>query len=1018
MADVFLGSVYANLELRNVQAFKSQLDSASGSGAAFGTSMAGSLVAVGLLSQGLRASIGALTTFVSDGVKSAADLQSGMGLLQAVTGATAAQMDAFNKKAIDLGNDLTLPATNATDAANAMIELGKAGLGVNDVLAASKGVLQAAAAGNLDVASAAKIVSGALLTFNLGGDQASAVADKLAAAANASSLELGDVGFALSQAGAQAQIAGLSLTDTVSIIAEMANKGISAQSAGTSLSYMLKSLLAPTDAGAGALKQLGINVYDAGGKFVGITDIIKQFQTKTAGLTQEQKAQAESTIFGAEALKAANVVFSDGVEGLDKMRAAVDKTGAAQDLAKARQVGFNGAMAGLSNTIDTAALQLGQVFLPVLTTLANFISKNFTLLLPVAAAAVGLFAFAFVGALPGIGAFAAAMWAAVAPILPFVLAGTAIAVALVFLQEKFDIFGKALAIGKTLWEDLTRAVQPLVPVFQAVANFVGGQFASIFASLKLIFEDIKRALTPVIDAMVDFYQKHAAAFQTAFKIIGIVVAAITFAPLVIAIGIVIGAITILAKILEFVADHFVAIAKVVGVVIAIAFLPLTIAIAAVIGIVLLVIEVVKHWGDIMSFLGGVIGAVMGFIGGIFSAIGGAIMAVVNAIGSVVSTVFNAIAAVIGAVFNVIAGIWNTVLKPVFDAIAFVITALFTIVSTIFTGIAQVIFIVVSTIVQIIGVILYGIVLFIYNNILLPIWNFFVTVWNAIYAAVSAVVTAVVDFVIGYFNFWYNTISAILSAIWGFIVGVWNAIYGFLAPIVSAIIDFVIGRWNNLVANISAALSLAWSIIVGVWNSIYGFISGIVSSIWNAVSSGFTNVKNAISDGINAGLNIVKNIVGDFLSAGKNIIDGIVKGISGGKDAVVNKIKDICKGALDAVKSFFGIHSPSKVMQKMFGFVMQGAEIGVSKNAGSLLDTFNSATNLLPSLGSSPLSGSFAASAAGGMAAVRGGVINNTTGGAVSIDTVNINSRQDDSRFLNIIGRNAELAQNGIVGANS
>ena len=59
-----------------------------------------------------------------------------------------------------------------------------------------------------------------------------------------------------------------------------------------------------------------------------------------------------------------------------------------------------------------------------------------------------------------------------------------------------------------------------------------------------------------------------------------------------------------------------------------------------------------------------------------------------------------------------------------------------------------------------------------------------------------------------------------------------------------------------------------------------------------------------------------------------MIDGLIRGIGNAKDAVVNKIKDICSGALDAVKSFFGIKSPSRVMAEMGGFMMQGMENGI------------------------------------------------------------------------------------------
>jgi phage-related protein len=171
------------------------------------------------------------------------------------------------------------------------------------------------------------------------------------------------------------------------------------------------------------------------------------------------------------------------------------------------------------------------------------------------------------------------------------------------------------------------------------------------------------------------------------------------------------------------------------------------------------------------------------------------------------------------------------------------------------------------------------------------------------------------------------------------------------------------------------------------------------------------------NGMQAGLNAVTGFVGRFLDAGRDIVNGIVKGVTNGKDAVVNKIKDICSGALDAVKSFFGIKSPSKVMAKMFGYVMQGAKLGITQNAGSLMDTFNQATQLLPSAMDVPVTmsaGGFSSSVASLLGA--GGSNTQNTNSNVTVGDVTINTRQEDSRFMQLITRSSELADAGIVGA--
>lgn len=375
MADVFLGSVYAELDLRTNK-FNTSVRSAVNSGTILKSTLLGTFGG-NVLYNGINRLGEAVTGFAAETVTSAGDFQQGMNILQAVTGATSKQMDVLSDKAIALGNDLTLPNVSAKDAADAMVELGKAGLGVNDILGASKGVLEAATAGNIDFSKAAQLVANALLAFKLPGTQAVHVADLLAGAANASSLEVEDVGLALQQAGAQAKLAGVPLEDTVTAIAEMANQGIKAQVAGTSLSYMLRQLIAPTAAAKKTMEQLGINVFDSKGNFIGLRDASQVLQDKLKGLSQQQKAQALQTIFGAEAMKAASVLVDGGAKAFDNLKKKVDSAGAAQRLSEARTKGFKGALNALQSQVETLQLNIGNKLLPALTDFVKYISAHF-----------------------------------------------------------------------------------------------------------------------------------------------------------------------------------------------------------------------------------------------------------------------------------------------------------------------------------------------------------------------------------------------------------------------------------------------------------------------------------------------------------------------------------------------------------------------------------------------------------------------------------------------------------------
>lgn len=309
-------------------------------------------------------------------LNAAGDFQQGMNIFQEVSGATAAQMQLVSARAEQLGNDITLPGVSARTAADAMIELSKAGLSVNDTLAAGKGVLALAKAGQLDTAQAAEIAANALLAFNLAGSEASRVADLLAAAANASSADVSDMGLALQQSASVAAQTKRPIEDLTTQIALMANNGIKGADAGTSLKTMLSRLSAPTDDAAGLMKSLGVNIYDATGTMKNTRTIIGDFTKALQGKTDAQKNDILYTIFGSDAIRAANIVIGGGIQKYDDMAKSVGKAGAAQELAAAYSKGLKGNVEALNNAVETAGLRLGKVMLPAAESLTGALATG------------------------------------------------------------------------------------------------------------------------------------------------------------------------------------------------------------------------------------------------------------------------------------------------------------------------------------------------------------------------------------------------------------------------------------------------------------------------------------------------------------------------------------------------------------------------------------------------------------------------------------------------------------------
>ena len=316
-----------------------------------------------------------MTTYISaplaavaiSSLKMAGDYEQSLNILRSVTGATAQQMTSLSQVAKDLGNDVTLPGISAKDAALAMTELAKAGLGVNDVMSASKGVLSLAKAGQVETAFAAEVTANALNAFSLKGTEATKVADMLAGGANGSSASIQDMALGMQMASAGAAALKVPVNDLITGLGLMSNNAIKGSDAGTSLKTFMNSLTPSTDKASAAFKAMNLQMFDGQGKFVGMREAARQLQAGTANMTDQQKLFNMEAAFGSDAMRAAIVMSKEGALGFDKLSTSVNKAGAATELAAAQNAGFNGALDNLKSTAETAMIEIGSDLLPIVT---------------------------------------------------------------------------------------------------------------------------------------------------------------------------------------------------------------------------------------------------------------------------------------------------------------------------------------------------------------------------------------------------------------------------------------------------------------------------------------------------------------------------------------------------------------------------------------------------------------------------------------------------------------------------
>jgi TP901 family phage tail tape measure protein len=328
--------------------------------------MNSSLVRTGGLAGRIFAGVGLATGAAGImSLRAAGNYQQAMNILAATSGAGAAGMKKLDAQAIALGRDFKLPSVSAKDAADAMTELGKAGLSVKDILAATRGTLQLAVAGNIAFTDSAKIVSKTLKAFQLDGGAATKIANLLSAGVNASTAEMDDLAYGMQNASAQFEGAGYSVDTLVVALSALVDRGLSGEQAGTALKVMLQRLESPTKKAAALMDDLGVHIADASGKILPLPNIVAQLTKGFKELNPIQRQQALNTIFGARANQAMAKLLGIGAKGWEDYKKRIVGTNSAQKIAEARTKGFNGALNALGSAVETLGIQLGKELLPV-----------------------------------------------------------------------------------------------------------------------------------------------------------------------------------------------------------------------------------------------------------------------------------------------------------------------------------------------------------------------------------------------------------------------------------------------------------------------------------------------------------------------------------------------------------------------------------------------------------------------------------------------------------------------------
>ncbi|MFY0147696.1 phage tail tape measure protein [Bacillus cytotoxicus] len=236
------------------------------------------------------------------------------------------------------------------------------------------------------------------------------------------------------------------------------------------------------------------------------------------------------------------------------------------------------------------------------------------------------------------------------------------------------------------------------------------------------------------------------------------------------------------------------------------------------------------------------------------------------------------------------------------------------------------------------------------------WNIIKTIFTTVLNFLKSFVRAAFDFIKNIISTVMNVIKTIISAAWNFIKtlfvtvlnfikntvqSAFNTIKNIINTVMNVVKNIIQTAWNFIKDTIISAVRTFVNFVVDNFNKIKNTIFSVVGAIKDFIVNNFSTIKKAIT-GTFTGIvdtvkdvfskvgSIVKNVAKDSLSWGKDIIAGIGKGMASMAGWVADKAKGVVSGIPKAVKKFFGIRSPSRLMMEFGGFITEGLGIGMEK----------------------------------------------------------------------------------------
>ena len=312
---------------------------------------------------------GVVTGLGTAAVKTAADFDSAMSKVAAVSGATGSDFDSLRDKAREMGAKTKFSATEAADAMNYMA---MAGWKTEDMLSGIEGVMYLAAASGEDLALTSDIVTDSLTAFGLSAGESGHFADVLAAASSNANTNVSMMGETFKYCAPVAGALGFSVEDTAEAIGLMGNAGIKASQAGTSMRSIMTNLTGDVKLSGAAIGDVTIATTNADGSMRSLSAILADCRVAFGGMTEAEKANNAEALVGKNAMSGFLALMNAAPEDIAKVSGAVNNCkDAAKNMADTMQDNLEGQLTILKSQLQELAISFGDLLMPAVRSIVS-----------------------------------------------------------------------------------------------------------------------------------------------------------------------------------------------------------------------------------------------------------------------------------------------------------------------------------------------------------------------------------------------------------------------------------------------------------------------------------------------------------------------------------------------------------------------------------------------------------------------------------------------------------------------